>query len=154
AMRFVVYGAGAVGGVVGGRLFARGHEVVLIARGAHLEAIRARGLTIEAQEGSETLRVPAVGGPDELELDDSDVVLLAMKSQDTVAALDALRAATDGEPPIVCVQNGVNNEREALRRFRDVYGVCVMAPTAHLEPGVVQATSSPIAGLLDIGRYP
>jgi len=54
----------------------------------------------------------------------------------------------------VCAQNGVENERVALRRFANVYGVCVMCPTAFLVPGVVQATSHPVTGILDLGRYP
>ena len=45
-MRFVVYGAGAIGGVVGARMFENGHDVVLIARGAHYEAIRDKGSTV------------------------------------------------------------------------------------------------------------
>jgi 2-dehydropantoate 2-reductase len=54
----------------------------------------------------------------------------------------------------VCVQNGVENERIAARRFEHVYGICVMLPAEHLEPGVVAASSAPVTGLLDIGRYP
>ena len=54
----------------------------------------------------------------------------------------------------MCLQNGVDNERVALRSFDDVYGVCVMLPAAHLEPGIVTAHASPVAGILDIGRYP
>ena len=46
------------------------------------------------------------------------------------------------------------NERAALRVFANVYGMCVMCPTGHLEPGVVEAYSSPVTGLLDVGRYP
>ena len=41
--------------------------------------------------------------------------------------------------PVVCLQNGVDNERTALRLFANVYGAVVMSPTAHLEPGIVQA---------------
>jgi 2-dehydropantoate 2-reductase len=152
--RFVVHGAGAIGGVIGARLHEHGHDVVLVARGPHLDAIRSRGLTIESPDRSATLAVPAVASPAEIDFTPDDVVLVAVKSQDTVAALDALRSATDHALPIVCLQNGVANERFALRRFADVYGVCVMCPAAHVEPGVVQASSSPIAGLLDIGRYP
>jgi 2-dehydropantoate 2-reductase len=153
-MRVIVYGAGAIGGVVGGRLFQHGADVVLIARGAHHRALAERGLVLESAEERVTLSVPVVARPDEIAFTDDDVVLLATKSQDTEGALDALRRATDVLPPIVCAQNGVENERVALRRFPDVYGVCVMCPTTHLEPGVVQANSSPISGLLDIGRYP
>ena len=154
-MRFVVYGAGAVGGVVGGRLAEHGREVVVIARGPHLDAIRRDGLRVESPDRVVIVPVPAAGHPSELVLGGHDVVLLAVKGQDTVSALDALVAC--GAPrdlPVVCMQNGVENERQALRRFRRVYGMCVMAPTTHLEPGVVQAGSSPVAGLLDLGCYP
>jgi len=83
-----------------------------------------------------------------------DVVLLAMKSQDTASGLAALRQAAVPSTTVVCLQNGVDNERAALRLFANVYAVCVMCPAAHLEPGVVEAFSSPIPGLLDVGRYP
>jgi 2-dehydropantoate 2-reductase len=55
---------------------------------------------------------------------------------------------------VACAQNGVENERVALRLFRNVYGVHVMLPASHLEPGIVQASSAPVTGLLDLGRYP
>jgi 2-dehydropantoate 2-reductase len=77
-----------------------------------------------------------------------------MKGQDTAAALDALTSCAPPDIAVVCAQNGVANERAALRFFANVYGMCVMCPTGHLEPGVVEAYSSPITGLLDIGRYP
>jgi len=151
--RFIVYGAGAIGGVLGSLLHRAGHEVVLIARGPHLEAIRAQGLRLVTAEGDQVVRVPALAGPHELEHRPGDVVLLAMKSMDTEAALRALAPVVAPETPIVCVQNGVANERAALRLFPHVYGVCVMFPATHLEPGVVQAGSWPVPALLDIGRY-
>ena len=153
-MRFVVYGAGGIGGVLGGRLFEHGHEVVLIARGAHGEAIRERGLIVESADATVTLRIEAVTTPDQVAWKEDDVVLLAMKSQDTADALEALADVVPRTMPIVCVQNGVANERMALRLFRYVYGVCVMCPTVYLDPGVVQAYSSPITGIMDVGRYP
>lgn len=153
-MRFIVYGAGAIGGVLGARLAAAGKDVVLIARGAHLEAVRRDGLVVDAPSGRSTLRIPAAAHPAEIEWRQGDVALLAMKSMDTEAALRELAAVAPPETPIVCVQNGVANERAALRMFANVYGVCVMFPAAHLEPGVVQAQSEPITGLLDLGRYP
>src|SRR5690349_1906309 len=84
AMRFVVYGAGAIGGVVGARLFQSGHDVVLIARGAHYEAIRDHGLRIQSPIDDETFPIPVVDHPSKLTLTGDDVVLLAMKSQDTI----------------------------------------------------------------------
>ena len=149
-MRFVVYGAGGIGGVLGGLLHRSGHSVVLIARGAHYEAMRERGLRLESPAESIELDVPVVDHPSRLAWDDGDVTLLAMKSQDSVGALKALPRAV----PVVCVQNGVANERSALRRYADVYGVCVMCPTNFLSPGVVQAYSFPTPGILDLGRYP
>lgn len=153
-MRFVVFGAGAIGGVLGGRLHEHGHGVVLIARGAHLEAIREQGLRIDSPDGSVVVPVPAVGDPAAARISHGDVVVLAMKSQDTVAALDALAASASPDTPVVCAQNGVDNERSTLRRFARVYGMCVLCPATHLEPGVVQATSAPISGIMDVGRWP
>jgi 2-dehydropantoate 2-reductase len=54
----------------------------------------------------------------------------------------------------VCLQNGVANEQAALRRFANVYGICVMLPGSHLEPGLVVAHSAPVPGILDVGRFP
>jgi 2-dehydropantoate 2-reductase len=51
------------------------------------------------------------------------------------------------------MQNGVENERRVLRRFPNTYAMCVMCPATHLRPGVIQAHSAPISGLLDLGRY-
>jgi 2-dehydropantoate 2-reductase len=153
-MRFIVYGAGAIGGAIGGRLFEAGHDVTVIARGDHLLALQDDGLTLVSPDSSATLRLPAVGNPAEADLRDGDVVIMAMKSQDTTPALAAL--ATHAPPGIrvVCAQNGVENERVALRFFADVYAAAVMLPATHLEPGVVVAHLAPTTGLLDLGRYP
>lgn len=153
-MRFVIYGAGAVGGLVGGRLFEAGHDVHLIARGPHLDAIRSQGLTVQHAGGSDTFDIPASGSPAEAGLRPDDLVILGVKSQDTAGALEDLRAAAPGPLPIACLQNAVSNEPAALRLFPDVYGIWVMCPASHLEPGVVRAESSPIQGLFDLGRFP
>jgi 2-dehydropantoate 2-reductase len=153
-MRFVVLGAGAVGGVVGGRLFEHGHDVLLIARGEHARAISSTGLTLASASGVAVLPVPVTVSPFDVDWRDDDVVLMAVKSQDTEMALRQLSGSAPASVPVVCMQNGVANEAAALRRFANVYGVCVMCPASHLEPGVVVASSSPISALLDIGRYP
>ncbi len=153
-MRFVIYGAGAVGGVIGARLHQHGHDVLLIARGTHLAAICKEGLTLKTPNETETFSIPAVSTPAEVDWREGDVAVMAMKGQDTVEALDALRAAAGEGVPVVCCQNGVVNERMALRRFENVYGMAVMLPGTHLEPGVVQADSRLATGILDTGRYP
>jgi 2-dehydropantoate 2-reductase len=153
-MRFVIYGAGAVGGVIGGRLKEHGQDVVLIGRGRQLAAVREHGLRVESPGGSTTLHLPIVEHPNQIVWSADDVVLLTMKTQDTSDALRELEAAAPAGVPVVCSQNGVENERLALRWFEHVYGICVMCPAGYLAPGVVQAWSSPVSGLLDIGRYP
>jgi 2-dehydropantoate 2-reductase len=153
-VRFVIIGAGAVGGVAGARLHIARRDVVLIARGAHHDAIAARGLTLETPREKVEVPIAVAREPAEVDFTAGDVVLLATKSQDTHGALDALALAAGPDVPVVCVQNGVENERVALRRFANVYGAVVMAPTAHLEPGVVQAYGAAQPGQIDVGRYP
>lgn len=153
-MRYIIFGAGAIGGVIGACLHIAGKDVILIARGPHLEAIEQRGLTLETPDWTGTFRIPAVSGPGEISFQDGDAVILCMKSQDTLAALTALRDAAGDALPVVCTQNGVANERMALRRFGNVYAMVVMLPAMHMVPGVVEQNSSPVPGVLDAGRYP
>jgi 2-dehydropantoate 2-reductase len=160
-VRYIIIGAGAVGGTIGGCLALAGHEVVLTARGAHLTALRAHGLRLGTPRGTDRVPVPAAGGPDEIGLKPGDVLVVATKSQDTVAVLGqwAGRPVAGGgtasqDLPVICAQNGVANERFALRRFRRVYGMCVWLPATNVAPGVIAAHGQPLAGLLWAGRYP
>ena len=155
-MRYIIYGAGGVGCIVGGKLFMNGSDVVLIGRGAHIEAIQRDGLKLQHPnpDKTEVLPVKAVGHPGEIDFRDGDVVLLTMKSQDTAAALEDLRMAAGDDIPLICAQNGVENERMALRRFRNVYGMLVIMPANYTEPGIVDTTSWPMTGVCDLGRYP
>jgi 2-dehydropantoate 2-reductase len=152
-VRVVVLGAGGIGGSIGARLHQAGYDVALIARGAHGEAIREHGLTLETPEERVTLRIPAYAHPREVTWREDDVVVLAAKSQDTEEAARDLYAAA-GRIPVVSAQNGVANERTLARWFDEVHGMCVMMPTAHLEPGVVQAHSVAATGILDLGSFP
>lgn len=152
--RYVIYGAGAVGGVIGGRLALGGHDTALLARGAHREAMAERGLELHTPDGLHQIRIPVAERPHELDLTVDDVVILAMKSHQTEAALLELAASAPPGIAVVCAQNGVDNERQALRRFANVYGMCVYLPGTHLEPGVVEGGGTPYSGVLDVGRYP
>jgi 2-dehydropantoate 2-reductase len=142
-----------VGGVVGGRLAQHGHDVVLVARGDHGQAIASDGLLIRSPDDEVRVQPPVVSHPSDLSLAGDDVVLLAVKGQDTAAALDGLTAGPS-DLAVACLQNGVDNERQVLRRTPNTYAVPVMLPGTHLEPGVVEASSAPITGILDVGRYP
>ncbi|MEV8532739.1 2-dehydropantoate 2-reductase N-terminal domain-containing protein [Streptomyces sp. NPDC051211] len=159
-MRYIIIGAGAVGATIGGRLAQSGNEVVLVARGAHAEALRTDGLRLTTADGTRVHRLPVVTGPAELgELRPDDVLLLGVKTQDAIAALDAwgdAEVAGGGTAaqrlPVFCLQNGVEGERLALRRFARVYGVCVWLPSTFLEPGTVSALCAPLTGILHLGR--
>jgi 2-dehydropantoate 2-reductase len=153
-MKFVVYGVGAVGGVIAAKLALSGAEVVGIARGPQLEALRKTGLSLRTPEGDELVRFGAAGDPEEVQFAPDDVIILAMKTQDTPLALQRLRAAGITAQAIVCAQNGVTNERFALRRFPNVYAMTVMLPSTFITPGEVVAFGQPHAGILDLGRYP
>ncbi len=153
-MRVVVLGAGGIGGSIGARLHQSGHDVALVARGPHGDAIRQRGLTFATPEERVTLRVPVYADPGAVAWTPDDVVVLAVKSQDTEPAARALVAAAGPGVPVFAAQNGVANERTLARWFAHVHGMCVMMPTEHLEPGVVIAHSAVATGILDLGSFP
>ena len=138
---------------MGGRLAEHGHDVVLVARGNHRDAMDVDGLLVRSPDREVRLHLPLVGQPADASIGEGDIVLLAVKGQDTRVALDQL-APIPVDTPIVCLQNGVDNERQALRRFARVYAVPVMCPATHLRPGVVDAHSAPVTGILDVGCYP
>jgi 2-dehydropantoate 2-reductase len=112
------------------------------------------GLRYETPHGSDTLPLTAVGHPSQIEFRDDDVVLLTMKAQHTLDALNTLRDVAGEDVAVVCGQNGVANERMALRRFRHVYGMLIYLPSTFLEPGTIQTNSAKTIGVLDTGVFP
>lgn len=156
-MRFLVYGVGAVGGVIAARLAQAGHDVVGVARGAHLAAIRDHGLVLESADGRRAVDLGVVPTATDHAWRGDEIVLLAVKGHQTAAALADLAEATEADRDgveIVCAQNGVGNEALVAERFRRVLGMCVMMPATHLEPGVVVQQCHPVPGILDVGRFP
>jgi len=151
-MRLVILGAGAIGGVVAGYLSRAHRDVLLLARGEHLAAIRANGLRVEAPDGGFTARVAVADPQAPIAWRDDDVVIVAVKTQDVAGALRDLGAPA--RVPIVCMTNGLEAERIALRHSREVYGACVLMPASYLVPGTVQVWAAPVPGLFDLGRYP
>jgi 2-dehydropantoate 2-reductase len=159
-VRYVILGAGAVGGTIAGLLRLQGFDVTVLARGEHARVMRSDGLTLATPTATHQIQLDVAASPSELALAGGDVLVLTTKTQQTEALLNdiaglavgAFRAAES--LPVVCAQNGVENERLALRRFQRVYGICVMLPATHLEPGRVDTQGSPYPGMLDIGCYP
>ncbi len=153
-MRYLVLGTGAVGGVVGGNLHLAGVPVTLVARGEHLDRIRADGLVLDRADGRHVVTAPAVGSVADADWSDPPIVLLAVKSHQTAAAVAELARHAPPDTIVVCLQNGVANEALVLRHFAATYAICVMLPALHLEPGVVVQKCWPVPGILDVGRVP
>lgn len=153
-MRFIIYGLGAIGGSLAAALTRSGAEVVAIARGDMLDAVRSEGLLFRTPAGTDRIRFPVVATPAEIIFRPDDVILLTMKSQDTAAALGMLQSSGLAEQPVFCFQNGLNNERLALRLFPNVYAVTVMVPADFVVAGEVACYGTPRHGMFDIGRFP
>ena len=159
--RYVIVGAGAIGGGLGARLQQAQPRALLIARGEHLAALRSGGLRMRTPEEDLVLDVPVAGGPGEVDLTPDDILVLATK---THQAPDALRQWVDvpvtggrtaGERlPIIVATNGVAAEAMALRWFARVYGACVWMWAAHLTPGEVVLEGVPRSGIFHLGRVP
>jgi 2-dehydropantoate 2-reductase len=151
-MRTIIYGAGGIGSIVGGELARTGHEVLLIGRPGHVNAINEHGLKLITPVGTHIVRVLAVTSPEQIEFKPDDVIFLTMKSQNTEDALITLKKCVE-QIPIFCLQNSVRNEEMAEQLFKDVYGVTVRIGSVFLNDGEVIARMDPV-GWLIMGRYP
>lgn len=148
-MRICVFGAGGLGGYFGGRLAQAGVDVTLIARGAHLAALRAGGLRVRSVTGDFETRVAATDDP--AQVGPVDVVLFTVKSYDTDEAARSLRPMlrqADGRLPptaVVSLQNGVDNEERiaAVIGRQHVVGGVAYILTSIAEPGVINHVGGP-----------
>jgi 2-dehydropantoate 2-reductase len=104
-MKICIYGAGAIGGYMGVMLKRGGLDVSLVARGAHLEAINARGLTLVTKTETITEQMPASRDP--RDLGRQDVVIIALKAHQAWEAAEALAPLLGPETAVVTAQNGV-----------------------------------------------
>jgi 2-dehydropantoate 2-reductase len=149
-MRIIVYGAGAIGSMIGGYLHDSGQETILVCSKAHAEAVSRDGLKITGLHGDYDLSVEAVADVSEIDFREDDVVFLTMKTYDTEAAIDRLGDAAR-KLIAVCFQNSVRNEEFAAGRFARVYGGIAFFGAKYLEPGKVIHTAE---NSLGIGLYP
>ena len=138
-LRIAVLGAGAVGAYYGKRLADGGADVVLVARGAHLAALRTNGLTIVEPEGTTTTSLPATD--DVASIGPVDVVLFCVKSYDTDTAARSLAPLVRDGTAVISLQTGIDNEgRIAAAIGREhVLGGAAYILAAVREPGVVEA---------------
>jgi len=163
--RYVIVGAGAIGGTVGAVLTRAGTPTVLVARGRHAEVLATAGMTLRTADGTFRTPVTAAARPEGIRLTDRDVLVFATKTQQLDGALQewvdqpvhgprgVLGTAGDRLPAMTAL-NGVAAEEKALRYFRRVFGVCVWLPAVHLEPGEVIVRSWPVVGQFHIARWP
>jgi 2-dehydropantoate 2-reductase len=163
--RYVLIGAGAIGGTVGGVLARAGVPTALVARGRHAEVLANDGLTMHTPDGTFRSPVDTAFSPEDLRLTDRDVLVFATKTQQLDAALqqwvDRPVKRSDGTTmtageclPVLTALNGVVAEEKALRYFRRVFGVCVWCPAAHVRPGEVVVRAWPVVGQFHIARWP
>ncbi|MFQ5989995.1 MAG: 2-dehydropantoate 2-reductase [Candidatus Methylomirabilales bacterium] len=136
-MKIAVIGAGAVGGYFGALLHRGGLDVTLVARGRHLEAIKARGLQIKSYGGDFTVPTRAVGDP--IEVGPVDLILICVKSYDTESAARQCLPIIGDATAILSLQNGVDNEEKiaAIVGEEKVLGGVAYIGAAVAEPGVV-----------------
>lgn len=137
-------GAGGTGGYFGGRLAQAGEDVIFVARGAHLEALRTRGLTVESRLAG-TFTVSAQATDDASEIDPVDLVLFCVKTYDTDAAAESIRPLIHPDTMLVSLQNGIDNEERIARateRSPEI-GAAAYVVSAIREPGVVAQTAGP-----------
>lgn len=162
-MRICIFGAGAVGGHMAAHLARAGAEVSLVARGAHLQAVRERGLRLLGEGGTEfTVRLPA--SDDARTLGVQDLVISTVKAHGLPAAVDALKPLLGPDTPVAFAVNGIpwwyfhgTGVADAAQRlprldpqgrlWREIgpertLGCVIVSPNEVVEPGVVRARAA------------
>jgi thiosulfate/3-mercaptopyruvate sulfurtransferase len=159
--RYVIIGAGAAGVTLAAELSAAGRRVLLVGRGRQLELLRAGEVRYVTPDGERRVDVPAAGA-DEVELELGDILVLATKTQqaeETIADW-AWRPVAGGRfsagevLALFTLQNGLEVERAALRRFATVVGSVLWVPATYLADGEVSNPAGPAPGVFWVGSYP
>jgi 2-dehydropantoate 2-reductase len=142
-MRFAILGSGAVGGYYGAKLARAGHDVIFIARGAHLAAIRKNGLAIRSPALGD-FTIDARAEEDTRNVGPVDVVILAVKSYDNGSAIPMIPPMVGEHTSVLTLQNGVDSvaELEQVIGERPVLGGTTYIATALAEAGVIEQTGT------------
>ena len=146
-MRIAIFGIGGVGGYFGGRLAAEGaHEIAFIARGAHLEAIRQRGLDVRSDFGDFVAR-PALATDQPAEVGVVDAVVVAIKAWQVPEAAEAMRPLIGPETVVVPLLNGVEAPgqlADALGAAHVLGGFCRVQSTIDAPGRIVQGGTAAV----------
>ncbi len=142
-MRFAILGSGAVGGYYGARLAQAGHDVTFIARGAHLAAIRERGLQIRSPMLGDFV-ARAAAEEDAARVGPVDVVIVAVKAYDNGTALPLVAPMLGPDTSVLTLQNGVDSVTElaALYGEEPIVGGTTYVATALAAPGLIEQTGT------------
>ena len=137
-MRIAIMGAGGLGGFYGGMLARSGEDVKFIARGAHLQAMLAKGLTVKSTH-LEEFTIPVKATTDPAEIGPVELVIVCVKAYDTDHTAELIRPMIGPETVVMSVQNGVDNEdRIADAIGHDhVIGAVAIVNSSVEEPGVI-----------------
>jgi 2-dehydropantoate 2-reductase len=140
-MKFAILGSGAVGGYFGARLARAGQDVTFVARGAHLEAIRAKGLEVKSAALGD-FRVHAAAESDTAKIGPVEVVIVSVKAYDNATALPMLTPMIGPDTVVLTLQNGVDsvNEVAAVVGESRVLGGTTYVATALEGPGLIVQT--------------
>lgn len=148
--RYVIYGAGAVGGTIGGLLTRAGSSVICVARPVYAEVLQ-KGVVLNLDARETTVKAEAVTSIHDLNPESSDIVIITTKSQMTGSVVDELAEVYDSKLRVVCLQNGVRNEEIAKRRFEHVFAGLVFFSAVQLDP---ERVSLPQGLTVAVGCYP
>jgi 2-dehydropantoate 2-reductase len=157
-MRYVVVDAGAIGSVIAGLLAEAGRSLTLVARGRNLDRLRTAGLRLATPASELKPSVAVTSMVDAatcraLRADDV-VVILAVKSQDTLDVLGEIAGVAPPGIAVVCAQNGVANEPAAVRAGFAAYGAYLAIVATHVDPNLIALHTDPVSSVIDVGRYP
>jgi 2-dehydropantoate 2-reductase len=150
-MRVTVMGSGGTGGYFGGLLARAGEDVTFVARGAHLEAIRANGLAVHSRLIGD-FRVSGRATDDPGEMGPADLVLFCVKAYDTESAAARLGRAVGKDTVILPVQNGIDSAERIARVVGPGHVVGGLAGVSSVvaAPGVIEHRAGP--GIIQLGE--
>jgi 2-dehydropantoate 2-reductase len=150
-LKYIIQGAGAVGSAIGASLARVGIDVTLVSRKPHTAAIKEQhGIYCTTLNGTELQPINAVEAFSEIDMPGETVIFQTMKANDTEASLVDLKGINP-DTPVVCWQNGVDNEAIVGKVFKRVYGGVVRFTATMMTPGETRFAGT---GKLILGRYP
>lgn len=157
--RTVIIGAGAVGASTAAQMALRGTDHLLIGRGEQIRRIAESGLRYIRPDGEHTVQLKTAESIESAQLRESDLLLMATKTQHVEAASEQLAWKTAGsvlaaDLPVLTLQNGMAAERILMRRFSRVYGGSIRIPASYTETGTVTSGAAPKIAAFVLGRMP